>query len=197
MDDFSSTIKKIIKNKMACNIYGTINLECLDSIGGIETIYYIQKSKVASITYDSGGTNSITEISLVSTASTSRFQEIQVNESSSSWIESNKFNLENGSQGWEIVLTIIFSKSDANTRALVSSLVKTKCYVIVKSNDRMFLLGYRNGGYFNGGDYTSGKVLSDRNGFQLIFTSFEIMNAPELLNALTLSTTLFTPAVAV
>ena len=165
---------------MSCNAIGTISLECLDSIGGLETIYYIQKSKVTAINLDTA-TNTITGITLSATGNTNKFQEIQVNENSSSWVETNQFNLENGSQGWEIALTIVFSKSDALSRSVINQLVKTKCYVIVKNNDgRYFFIGYRNGGYFNGGDYGSGKALSDRNGYQLVFTSFEAATAYEV-----------------
>lgn len=129
--------------------------------------------------------HTITNIYVTSSASTAIFQEIQTTDNSSAWVENRAFEIANGSQGWETQLTYVIPKADASTRYDVNQMVKSKTLVIVKNVDgRYYLLGKRKGGYFTGGDYNSGQSLSDRNGYSLVFTSFELDTAWEVSSAL-------------
>lgn len=175
---------------MACNQWGTINIDCIEGIGGVETIYVMKHTNLATVSgtsgYDVDTTgHTITQIYVASDASTDIFQEIQTTDNSSAWVENRQFEIANGSQGWETQLTYVIPKSDADTRYDVNQMVKSKCLVIVKNVDgRYYLLGKRKGGYFTGGDYASGQNLSDRNGYSLVFTSFELDTAWEISSSI-------------
>ena len=161
---------------MACNLWTTISVDCIEGIGGVETIYTMKHSNLDT----TGGTNGFTidttghtvsNIFLNSSASTDVFQEIQTTDGSSVWVENRQFEIANGTQGWEVQLTYVIPKADATTRYQVNEMAKSKNLVIVKNVDgRYYLLGKRNGGYWTGGDYSSGTAISDRNGYSLVFT---------------------------
>lgn len=176
---------------MACNTFGTVSVDCLEEIGGIETAYVMRNANLDTSQgtngYDTDTTtgNTITSIYLTSSSSTDLFQEIQTVDTSSNWGETRNFELANGTQGYETLLTYIVPLSDSTTRKVLNEMMKNKCIVIVKNVDgRYFLLGKRNGGYWTSGSYNSGSAISDRNGFEIMFSSFETDLAYEVSSSI-------------
>lgn len=176
---------------MSCNTnIVPIGLDCLENMGGIDTTYVMPYRNLDKTLYTNGFDinttgHTITNIGLIDSGSTAIFQEIQVNENSSVWQETRQMDLANGSAGQEVTTTITFSKSDGDTRYNVNNMIKQRSLVIIKNNDgRYFLLGFRKGGFWNSGDYSSGTSITDRNGFAITFTSYELELVYEVSSSL-------------
>jgi len=164
---------------MACNNWGTIKLDCLDEIAGVDWIAAMKENNLDRTSLTNGVTidttaHTITDIALVASASTNLFQEIQLAENSSNWVENRQFTLSNGSHGWELQLTANVPKNDGATRFVLNNMVKSRNIILIKNNDgRYYLGGLRKGGYWTGGSTASGQAVTDLNGASLVFTSYE------------------------
>jgi len=164
---------------MACNNWLPISLDCIEDLSGIDTIYSMKHSNLDTSSLTNGFTvndtaHTITAIALSSSATTDLFQEIQVAENSSNFVENRRFVLENGRAGWEVQLTAQIPKNDGISRYQLDNMTKSRNLIIVKDNNgRYFCLGFRRGGYWNSGSLMTGTAVDDFGGAGIVFTSYE------------------------
>lgn len=140
---------------------------CRDNAGGIKKLYVADLNDVVfPITSEDGV---VVEIELESDA---KWYVLQPNKYSSSWTENINVSVENGTLGYEQVVTAVFGKNDQALRDVVTELAKGDLVIIVvDSNDVMWLIGSEdNGAYVSGGNSASGTALTDLNGWTLNFT---------------------------
>lgn len=140
---------------------------CRDNAGGIKKLYVADLNDVVfPITSEDGV---VVEIELDSEA---KWYVLQPNKYSSSWTENINVSVENGTLGYEQVVTAVFGKNDQALRDVVAELAKGDLLIIVvDSNDVMWLIGSEdNGAYVSGGNSASGTALTDLNGWTLNFT---------------------------
>lgn len=139
---------------------------CRDNVGGIKKIYV---ADITSVTFPITTYNGVvTNITL----DDADWYVLQPNKYSSSWTENINVSVENGTLGYEQVVTAVFGKNDQTLRDVISELAKGDLMlIIVDNNNVMWLIGSEdNGAYVSGGNSASGTALTDLNGWTVNFT---------------------------
>lgn len=141
---------------------------CRDNAGGIKKFYVADINDVQwPLTTDSDG--AITDIVLDDDKD---WYVLQPNKYSSNWQENINVSVENGTLGYEQVITAVFGKNDQAVRNTIAEMAKGDLIIIiVDNNDKMWLVGNQdNGAYVSGGNSASGTALTDLNGWNVTFT---------------------------
>lgn len=140
---------------------------CRDNAGGIKKLYVADLNDlVFPISTVAGAVDNIVM------ERDAKWYVLQPNKYSSSWTENINVSVENGTLGYEQVVTAVFGKNDQVLRDVVTELAKGDlAIIVVDSNDAMWLIGSEdNGAYVSGGNSASGTALTDLNGWTLNFT---------------------------
>ena len=163
---------------MACALTSGYTLDCRDSLGGLQEVYFIAKQDVDAYT-SSGGV-----ISDIDKATGKGFYKYELVKATSSWVENVNASVENGSVFYQQELTIILNKMQAATRNEIMLLAKNLLVAVVKDNNGKFwLLGKDRGMDMTAGSGSSGTAEGDRNGYTLTFTGKEAEMAYEVNSA--------------
>lgn len=162
-----------------CAIINGNEIDCRDSIGGIEEIYVTEFHNKSTLTETSGVVTAHTLLS------GKRYWTFQVRPGDAEFIENGQGSIENGTSFVEQTLTFPIKRWNAANRNKVNVLQMNRCLVILK---------YRNGPYVMAGktagmdllvfEGRSGKAAGDLNGFNLTFTAQEPKLAPEVTSSL-------------
>ena len=168
---------------MSCSLTSGWIKGCKDNAGGLKRVLLANKDDVVSFT--EGATGSLTvpsgEITDITMVAGATFFEFVPNKMSSNWVENIQANAQNGTIGYEQVLTMIFAKNEAAKRNQVALLGQGEVYAIVEDyNGKYFLLGEFNGCELTGGSSSSGTALTDLNGWTLTLTAMEPEPAKEV-----------------
>ena len=165
---------------MSCNLTSGILKGCRDNAGGIVEAYIgnFPTGYTSNEWYEeSGGT--ITSISGVSL-----FQ-FEPNKQSSNWEEAITASNPNGTIGYDITLTLVFAKNDADKRNAIKAMGQANLIVIVRDkNEKYWLLGPQEGIEVNGGNSSSGTVLNDLNGWSITLGGSEPQPAMEVSSSI-------------
>jgi len=165
---------------MACILSSGIARGCRDSVGGIVEAYlgnYVAGS--AQTWYDDDGSGTVTGIS-----GWTGYTFVPT-KNSSNWVENVNSSVENGTIGYEQVLTLIIPKNQASTREQIKLIGQANMAIIVRDkNEKYWLLGAQEGMELNGGNSASGAALADLNGWTLTISGFEPFPAQEVTSAL-------------
>ncbi len=147
---------------------------CRDNAGGIKKFYVADVTEVVwPLTYDTDSDSptygAVTNITLEEGA---MWYVLQPNKYSSNWQENINVSVENGTLGYEQVVTAVFGKNEQALRNVIAEMAKGDLImIIVDNNDKMWLVGNQdNGAYVSGGNSASGTALTDLNGWNVNFT---------------------------
>lgn len=163
---------------MSCLLTSGWAKGCKDNAGGLKTVLLANKSEVSSFTSATGSVSAITM-----GATTSVWYEFEPNKMSSNWVENVQANVQNGTVGFEQVLSMTFAKNEAAKRNQVLLLAQGEVYAIaIDYNNTYFLLGEFNGLELTGGNSSSGTALTDLNGWVLTLTGMEPEPAKEVVS---------------
>lgn len=140
---------------------------CRDNVGGIKKIYV---ADITNVNFPFTKYNGVvTDITLDEGKD---WYVLEPNKYSSSWTENINVSVENGTLGYEQVITAVFGKNEQALRDTVNELAQGDLImIIVDNNNVMWLIGSEdNGAYVSGGNSASGTALTDLNGWTLNFT---------------------------
>jgi len=171
---------------MSCLLTSGWAKGCKDNAGGLKRILLANKGDVVSFTEgvmagSPPSTDPSGEIITITMAALASWYEFVPNKMSSNWVENIQANTQNGTIGYEQVLTMIFAKNEAAKRNQVALLGQGEVYAIVEDyNGKYFLLGEFNGVELTGGSSASGTALSDLNGWTLTLSAMEPEPAKEV-----------------
>ena len=166
---------------MACDLTSGIARGCRDSVGGIVEVYLgnYPTGYTAQEWFTSDGAGNITGITGL-TAYT-----FVPNKNSSNWAENINSSVENGTVGYEQVLTLVFAKNQAATRNTIKLLGQANLVAIVRDRqEKYWLLGAQDALVLNGGNSQSGTALNDLNGWTITLTGMEQYPAEEVASSL-------------
>lgn len=153
---------------MPCAITAGYTIDCRDSVGGIDAVYF---GEFANFTMaDASGT--VTGITKVTGK---RFWKFDVPTKSTANATSNPVgSTENGTMFFEQSIDMPVNKRDATTRNIITTLAKNKLVIVTKDKDgtyRMYGKGY---GLFMGSSTgQTGAAPGDANGYILKFEGQE------------------------
>jgi len=143
---------------------------CKDSVGGIDSVYFLDRDSIESFTIDSNGI--LTDVVSVGYANPTVFK-YQVR-GNSTYTENIQSSRENGTTVFEQVLELTFKKLTKEDHLDVKKLAFSRPYIIiVDNNENAFLAGAEFGIDVTGGTIVTGGAMADMSGYTLTFTGME------------------------
>jgi hypothetical protein len=157
-----------------CVLTEGIPLACLDSTGGVKSVYIGAFSDATTFTYDADDV-------IDTVTSTETFYTFKFRPQTASYSEELTKSLENGTTFWTQTLTMIFAKMDAAKRNNILLLAGTSMQVIVETqNGDYWMLGLANGADVSAATAGAGQAYGDLNGYNLTITGLEPVSANEM-----------------
>lgn len=151
---------------MSCAITGGYTIECRESVGGIQTLWVLEKSKMTAYAESSGTLSSIT--------TTNDFWKIEVPRGTAFASNSITASQENGTFFYTHEINFPVNSRSASVRNLINVLAKNKCVFVTLEGDGVYrMYGASFGLFLDSAESGSGTSLADRNGSMLKFSSQE------------------------
>ena len=168
---------------MPCNLTAALAIDCLDNVGGIDTLWISTDFDYSSVTADS--TDGITAV----TGGTGSFYEFQLAKSGSSFTENFNVSEENGTAFWEQTVTLNVQKLSSAKREQIQLLAYNRdSRIVVKDNNGIFwMIGLERGANITSGTTVSGANVGEASQYTLTLASQSptMMYQVENLEALT------------
>ena len=153
---------------MSCNLIQGNEINCRDSVGGVEAIYIANFSNVQSYTASSGVVSAITMVP------GTRFYTFQLEKENATYENKMNGSLENGTTFFDSTLTFTMKKLSASMKNSIKTLGQSRLVVIVKDNNGVyFVMGLTKGADCLESTMTSGKAYGDMNGATMTITGKE------------------------
>lgn len=174
---------------MSCNITDNILLDCIDSIGGVKTVYVGTDIVISTVVAGTAGI-------LTGGTGTGTFYEFQIPKNTSSYTETLTIAPEAGTLFYQQDVALVFNKMESAKRDQLLLLAKNRdIKVIVEdSNAKFWLIGYSRGAQISAGGAASGVAPGDTNGYTLTISGQEPLPAYELASTGIFSGVTVTPA---
>ena len=175
---------------MACNLTAAIALDCLDSIGGIKTLWVSTDFDYTSIT--AGATAGITALS----GGTGDFYQIQVAKDVASFTETFNVSNTNGTAYFEQAVTIPVQHLSSAKRQQIQLLAYNRASrVVIEDNNGLYwLIGLTRGCVLSTGTTTTGTAVGDATQYSFVLTAQEPDMAYQVNTLASLTGTVFTNA---
>jgi hypothetical protein len=154
---------------MACNLTGTIALDCLDSIGGVKTLWVGTDVELGTIS--AGATAGITSLS----GATGSFYQIEVAKDVASFTETFTVSQTNGTAFFSQAVVIPVQHLSSAKRQQIQLLTynrASKC-VIEDNNGDYWLIGATRGCSVTTGSSMTGTAPGDMSGYNITITADE------------------------
>ena len=153
---------------MPCAISAGYTIDCRESVGGVQTIWVLDKSQITSIV-DSNGT--LTTLTLTSGTT---FYKIEVPRATAFATNTITASSENGTFFYTHEVSFPINSRSATVRNLINVLAKNKCVFITLEGDGVYrMYGAKFGLFMDSAEAGSGTALGDRNGYMVKFSSQE------------------------
>ena len=169
---------------MACAIVSGYTIDCRESVGGIDAVFFAEFGNVT-ILDASGIVTGITKVT------GKKFYKFEIPTKSSAVASSNPMgSIENGTLFFEQTLDFPINKRDATTRNIITTLSKNKVVAVTLDKDGTYrMYGKQFGMYLGGSTGTSGAAAGDAQGYVLKFEATEKEDFFEVTNAIGLALT--------
>jgi len=154
---------------MPCAISSGYTIDCRESVGGVQTIWVIEKSKIASYGETDGTLTGITM-----SPSGQQFYKIEVPRATAFATNAITASQENGTFFYTHVVSFPVNSRSATVRNLINVLAKNKCVFVTLEGDGVYrMYGAKFGLFLDTAEAGSGTALGDRNGYMATFSSQE------------------------
>ena len=154
---------------MPCAITGGYTIDCRESVGGVQTIWVIEKSKIASYGETDG---TLTGITMSPSGQT--FYKIEVPRGTAFTSNTITASQENGTFYYTHEVNFPINSRSATVRNLINVLAKNKCVFVTLEGDGVYrAYGLKFGLFLDSAESGSGTALADRNGYMAKFSSME------------------------
>ena len=169
---------------MACAIVSGYTIDCRESVGGIDAVFFAEFGNVT-ILDASGIVTGITKVA------GKKFYKFEIPTKSSAVASSNPMgSIENGTLFFEQTLDFPINKRDATTRNIITTLSKNKVVAVTLDKDGTYrMYGKQFGMYLGGSTGTSGAAAGDAQGYVLKFEATEKEDFFEVTNAIGIALT--------
>ncbi len=153
---------------MACALTQGFNLDCRDGYGGVKQVFIMERENASAIALTSGVVTGITKLT------GKRFWEYKLTAHTAEAEETMTSNRENGTNFVKQTLKCPINKMTAAVRAELMLLAQNRLLiVIVDENGVGWLYGHEYGLMATTFGAKTGRVLADRNGYELTFEGDE------------------------
>ncbi len=151
---------------MSCNLTSGISKGCRDNAGGIVEVLLANYPE--GYTATEWFTVDVDEIVVTAPGLSASMYKFVPNKNSSNLVENIQSSIENGTIGYEEVITLVFGKNDADKRNAIKIIGQANLVAMVRDkNEKYWLVGAQNGLEITGGNGGSGTVINDLNGWNI------------------------------
>jgi hypothetical protein len=159
---------------MACELTSGRTRGCKDAVGGIKAIYVCAHEDLPELTFENNEYGGGVAPHYISDIEEVTLYKFDLPKHTGSFVENVTSSVENGTVFWEQVLAIQLHKLDKQTRAeLYLHAINRLAIFVLDNNDNLFLMGRRDGAEVTEGEWTTGVLKGDMNGYGLTFTAEE------------------------
>lgn len=159
---------------MSCLINNGYALGCRDSLGSVQEVYIGSFSGGTSFSYDANDV-----ITGVTGANT--FYTFEQRQEQAEFVQTGNHSIENGTNFWEQVVSLIFTKNTSELRNTLKLLSQSDLFVIVlDANGKYWFVGEENGAYLTASTSSAGKAFGDLNGVTVSISSKQPYPAREI-----------------
>lgn len=175
---------------MACNLTAAISLDCLDSIGGIKTLWVSTDFDYTTVT--AGATAGITAL----TGGTGDFYQIQVAKDVASFTETFNVSNTNGTAFFDQAVTIPVQHLSSEKRQQIQLLAYNRASrCVIEDNQGIYwLIGLTRGCVLTTGTTTTGTAVGDLTGYNFVLSAQEPEMAFQVSTLASLTGTTFVNA---
>lgn len=154
---------------MSCELTQGINLDCRDSIGGLQCVYLIPFDSVTLVTAAAGTVSAITKIT------DAQFYKYNMPKQTGIAEETADGSEANGAFFWNTSIKFPINKMSVSVRNELMIVAQSRLMAVtVDMNGQAWLYGSKNALVLNTGTKsTTGTALGDRNGYELEFIGAE------------------------
>ena len=151
---------------MSCILNSGHQIGCKTSLGGVKEVYIASYTGDEIFTYDASDV-------IISATATSNFYTFEQRNQQSEYIETGQHN-DNGTNLWQQVVSLVFTKTDADDRNVLKLLAQSRLLVIILDNNGNYrLMGEKNGADLTASTVGAGKAFGDLNGSTISITANE------------------------
>ena len=153
---------------MSCALTTGFTLDCRNSNGGIEAVYFTESENKATLS----ATSSVIDTFTLDTGK--QFFKYDLRKKTSIFEQNIQVNNENGTVFYEQTLSVKLDKMETTKRNEILLLAQNNLMVIIKDNNgKYWLMGETRGALLNGGKGSTGTAYGDMSGFELTFMGEE------------------------
>lgn len=153
---------------MSCLLTQWFDLDCNDSIGGIEELYVLENTSIDTITEVSG------VVTAISTVGSKKFNRYRLKDEVGSMQSPVNHNQQNGTTFFEHTIVGALNKLSSTKRNEFKILMTANSTFIVKDmNGLYWLCGKTRGMYPSAGDFGTGTAAGDANGMSFTMIARE------------------------
>lgn len=164
---------------MSCALTTGFTLDCRNSNGGIEAVYFTEIENKATLS----ATSSVVDTFTLDTGK--QFFKYDLRKKTSIFEQNIQVNNENGTVFYEQTLSVKLDKMETTKRNEILLLAQNNLMVIIKDNNgKYWLMGETRGALLNGGKGSTGTAYGDMSGFELTFMGEEAELSKEVDSSL-------------
>jgi len=159
---------------MACDLANGRAISCLESVGGVRNVFFINNGTMGKLTIDSDG-------QLSDVASSTDAFKYALRSETSEYVETITVSPDNGTVFYEQTLTLSLPNLSKEALKYLKLLAQGRFQVFVEDNNvveakgfgQTYLMGAHNGATVTGGTVSIGKAYGDMSGYTLTITAKE------------------------
>jgi hypothetical protein len=164
---------------MSCILGNGISLGCKDSIGGVKAVYIASYKDNVDYTY--GAIGDPDEDVILTMTGTENFFKFAMRSEQGEFTQNGVHSVENGTNYWDQVVNLIFTKNDASDRNTLKVLAQSTLLIVVQDqNNKYWLVGQTNGADLTASTQSAGKMYGDLNGTTVSFLGKDPAPAREI-----------------
>ena len=150
-----------------CILNSGISLGCKDNLGGIKEAYIATFIGDEIYSIDAAGM-------ITSLTNTQTFYKFEQRNEQGEFTQQGNHSTENGSNFWDQIVSLIFSKNSVDDRNVLKLLAQSALLVIVRDqNNSLWVVGKENGADLTASTVSAGKAYGDLNGTTISITGKE------------------------
>lgn len=164
---------------MPCALTQGYNLDCMENVGGVKTVYVMEFENATTITNTAGLITTLTK------ATGKKFWKYNLEKETAEASEQMTVNRENNTKFVKQTVKFVFNKQSVSLRDEITLLASNRCLVVTLTNNgEYWLYGKDFGLNIATVDVKTGVKLGDRNGYELTLESDEKTFAYKLNDAI-------------
>lgn len=159
---------------MACEIANGRAISCLESVGGVRNVFFVNNAAMGLLTIDADG-------QLTDNATAASAYKYALRSETSEYVETITVSPDNGTVFYEQTLTLSLPNLSKDALKYLKLLAQGRFQVFVEDNNvieakgfgQTYLMGAHNGATVTGGTVSIGKAYGDMSGYNLTITAKE------------------------